>query len=166
MNQTASSLSSSPAHAQALAIEGMSCASCVGRVEKALLKVDGVTGASVNLATEMAKVISDTVIPLATLQAAVEKAGYTVAQRDIDLNVAGMTCASCVGRVEKALLKVPGVLAASVNLATESARIKVTGGVAAGTLIAAIDKAGYAATLPAASQAGAPVAAPNRDGMK
>ncbi|WP_338679406.1 heavy metal translocating P-type ATPase [Janthinobacterium sp. TB1-E2] len=169
MNQSALAPATSPpaaAHAQALAIEGMSCASCVGRVEKALAAVPGVTQASVNLATEVAKISSDTPIPLATLQAAVEKAGYTVAQREIDLNIAGMTCASCVGRVEKALLKVPGVLAASVNLATESARIKVTGGLEAGALIAAIDKAGYAATVPAASQASAPAAAPNRDGMK
>ena len=169
MNQSALAPAASPpaaAHAQALAIEGMSCASCVGRVEKALAAVPGVTQASVNLATEVAKISSDTPIPLATLQAAVEKAGYSVAQREIDLNVAGMTCASCVGRVEKALLKVPGVLAASVNLATESARIKVTGGLEAGALIAAIDKAGYAATVPAASQASAPVATPNRDGMK
>ncbi|MBW3507958.1 heavy metal translocating P-type ATPase [Janthinobacterium sp. NKUCC06_STL] len=175
MNQsTLAPANSSPpppaaAHAQALAIEGMTCGSCVGRVEKALAAVPGVTQASVNLATEVAKIKSDTPIPLATLQAAVEKAGYTVAQREIDLNIAGMTCASCVGRVEKALLKVPGVLAASVNLATESARIKVTGGLEAGTLIAAIDKAGYAATVPAASAASAasaPAAAPNRDGMK
>ncbi|MEF2269025.1 heavy metal translocating P-type ATPase [Janthinobacterium sp. LS2A] len=169
MNQSALAPATSPpaaAHAQALAIEGMSCASCVGRVEKALAAVPGVTQASVNLATEVAKISSDTPIPLATLQAAVEKAGYTVAQREIDLNIAGMTCASCVGRVEKALLKVPGVLGASVNLATESARIKVTGGLEAGTLIAAIDKAGYAARVPAASQASAPAAAPNRDGMK
>ncbi|EZP40041.1 heavy metal translocating P-type ATPase [Janthinobacterium lividum] len=169
MNQSALAPATSPpaaAHAQALAIEGMSCASCVGRVEKALAAVPGVTQASVNLATEVAKISSDTPIPLATLQAAVEKAGYTVAQREIDLNIAGMTCASCVGRVEKALLKVPGVLGASVNLATESARIKVTGGLEAGTLIAAIDKAGYAASVPAASQASAPAAAPNRDGMK
>jgi Cu+-exporting ATPase len=169
MNQSALAPAASPpaaAHAQALAIEGMSCASCVGRVEKALAAVPGVTQASVNLATEVAKISSDTSIPLATLQAAVEKAGYTVAQREIDLNIAGMTCASCVGRVEKALLKVPGVLAASVNLATESARVKVTGGADAATLIAAIDKAGYEATVPAASQASAPAVAPNRDGMK
>jgi Cu+-exporting ATPase len=171
MNQSALAPAAFPpatahAHAQALAIEGMSCASCVGRVEKALAAVPGVTQASVNLATEVAKISSDTPIPLATLQAAVEKAGYTVAQREIDLNIAGMTCASCVGRVEKALLKVPGVLAASVNLATESARVKVTGGADAAALIAAIDKAGYEATVPAASQASAPTAAPNRDGMK
>ena len=168
MHQTALApdTSSSATHAQALAIEGMTCASCVGRVEKALAAVPGVTGASVNLATETARVTSSTPLSLATLQAAVEKAGYTVVQREIDLNISGMTCASCVGRVEKALLKVPGVVAASVNLATESARIKVTGDADAGSLIAAIDKAGYAARVPAASQASAPLAAPNRDGLK
>ena len=169
MNQSALAPATSPpaaAHAQALAIEGMSCASCVGRVEKALAAVPGVSQASVNLATEMAKVTSSTPIPLATLQAAVEKAGYSVAQREIDLNIAGMTCASCVGRVEKALLKVPGVLAASVNLATESARVKVTGEADAAGLVAAIGKAGYEARVPAASQASAPAVAPNRDGMK
>ncbi len=151
---------------QSFTVEGMTCASCVARVEKALAAVPGVTSASINLATDTARVASSQNVALATLQAAVDKAGYALASTDIDLLVAGMTCASCVGRVEKALLKVPGVLAASVNLATESARIKVTGGVAAGTLIAAIDKAGYAATLPAASRAGAPAAVPNRDGMK
>lgn len=153
-------------YVQSFTVEGMTCASCVARVEKALAAVPGVTSASINLATDTARVASSQNVPLATLQAAVDKAGYALASTDIDLLVAGMTCASCVGRVEKALLKVPGVLAASVNLATESARIKVTGGVTAGTLIAAIDKAGYAATLPAARQAGAPVVAPNRDGMK
>ncbi|WP_219133807.1 heavy metal translocating P-type ATPase [Janthinobacterium sp. UMAB-60] len=151
---------------QSFTVEGMTCASCVARVEKALAAVPGVTSASINLATDTARVASSQNVPLATLQAAVDKAGYAVAQREIDLNIAGMTCASCVGRVEKALLKVPGVLAASVNLATESARVKVTGDANAGVLIAAIDKAGYAATVPAASQASAPAAVPNRDGMK
>ncbi|PJC95913.1 copper-translocating P-type ATPase [Janthinobacterium sp. BJB1] len=151
---------------QSFTVDGMTCASCAARVEKALAAVPGVTSASINLATDTARVASSQNVPLATLQAAVDKAGYAVAQREIDLNIAGMTCASCVGRVEKALLKVPGVLAASVNLATESARIKVTGGADAATLIAAIDKAGYAATVPAASQASAPAVAPNRDGMK
>lgn len=153
-------------YVKSFTVEGMTCASCVARVEKALAAVPGVTSASINLATDTARVASSQNVPLATLQAAVDKAGYALASTDIDLLVAGMTCASCVGRVEKALLKVPGVLAASVNLATESARIKVTGGVTAGTLIVAINQAGYAATVPAASQAGAPLAAPNRDGLK
>ncbi|WP_332859429.1 heavy metal translocating P-type ATPase [Janthinobacterium svalbardensis] len=151
---------------QSFTIEGMTCASCVARVEKALAAVPGVTSASINLATDTARVASSQNVPLVTLQAAVDKAGYAVAQREIDLNIAGMTCASCVGRVEKALLKVPGVLAASVNLATESARVKVTGDADAGVLIAAIDQAGYEAKVPAASRASAPAAAPNRDGLK
>ena len=151
---------------QSFTVDGMTCASCAARVEKALAAVPGVTSASINLATDMARVASSQNVPLATLQAAVDKAGYAVAQREIDLNIAGMTCASCVGRVEKALLKVPGVLAASVNLATESARVKVTGDADAGVLIAAIDQAGYEAKVPAASRASAPAAAPNRDGRK
>ena len=151
---------------QSFTVEGMTCASCAARVEKALSAVPGVTSASINLATDTARVASSQNVALATLQAAVDKAGYALASTDIDLLVAGMTCASCVGRVEKALLKVPGVLAASVNLATESARIAVTGDADAGVLIAAIDKAGYAATLPAASRVSAPAAVPNRDGMK
>ena len=107
---------------QSFTVEGMTCASCAARVEKALAAVPGVTSASINLATDTARVASSQNVALATLQAAVDKAGYALASTDIDLLVAGMTCASCVGRVEKALLKVPGVLAASVNLATESAR--------------------------------------------
>src|SRR3954471_11427 len=63
----------------------------------------------------------------------------------IDLQVEGMTCASCVGRVEKALLKVPGVSSASVNLATEKATVHALPGVSAPALTAAIEKAGYAA---------------------
>ena len=64
----------------------------------------------------------------------------------IDLLVEGMTCASCVARVEKALLKVPGVRTASVNLATEKATVHAQPGVFAPTLMAAIERAGYAAT--------------------
>ena len=114
-------------HTLSFGIDGMSCASCAGRVEKALAGVPGVVDASINLATDTARVTSSTPIALASLQAAVEQAGYALVTSEIDLNIEGMTCASCVGRVEKALLKVPGVHAASVNLATESARIKVSG---------------------------------------
>ncbi|WP_308925167.1 heavy metal translocating P-type ATPase [Janthinobacterium sp. J1-1] len=148
---------------QSFTVEGMTCASCVARVEKALAAVPGVTSASINLATDTARVASSQNVPLATLQAAVDKAGYAVASTDIDLSVADMTCASCVGRVEKALLKVPGVLAASVNLATESARVTVSG-VEASTLVAAVTAAGYAASVPLQGEVGAP--APSRDGIK
>ncbi|WP_224965061.1 heavy metal translocating P-type ATPase [Acinetobacter guillouiae] len=124
-----------------LQIKGMSCASCVSRIETALKKVDGVTQASVNLATERAEITSYTPIDREALIKAVEHAGYEVADAATELSIDGMTCASCVSRVEKALKAVPGVKEANVNLATERATITGTANVA--TLIAAIDKAGY-----------------------
>jgi Cu+-exporting ATPase len=134
-------------HTLSVGIEGMTCASCVMRVEKALAKVPGVQEANVNLGTESATVVADPSVDVAALQAAVEKAGYTVAQDEFDLNVEGMTCASCVARVEKALAKVDGVSAASVNLATESARVTVGKGVPVAALIGAVEKAGYHASI-------------------
>jgi len=64
---------------------------------------------------------------------------------EVALQVEGMTCASCVARVEKALLKVPGVSGAAVNLATEKATVQAAAGVPVAALTAAIEKAGYAA---------------------
>ncbi|MES2071954.1 MAG: heavy metal translocating P-type ATPase [Pseudomonadota bacterium] len=130
----------------ALGIAGMSCASCVARVEKALAAVPGVSRANVNLASESAQVLADSQLDLHSLQAAIEKAGYGLLQQDLNFNVEGMSCASCVGRVEKALRKLPGVLDVSVNLATEAARVSVLAGVDVALLIAAMDKAGYQAT--------------------
>ena len=65
-----------------------------------------------------------------------------------DLPISGMTCASCAGRVERALGKVPGVQRVTVNLANERAHVEVLGQMDPGVLIAAVDKAGYTATLP------------------
>lgn len=101
-----------------LPIDGMTCASCVLRVEKALTSLPGVQSVAVNLATEQATVRATAEVAAGALAAAVRKAGYDVPKRRVELQVEGMTCASCVARVEKALLKVPGVSAASVNLAT------------------------------------------------
>ncbi|MEI4493923.1 heavy metal translocating P-type ATPase [Mameliella alba] len=124
-------------------IEGMTCASCVGRVEKALSAVPGVLSASVNLATERAEVrIADSSVQPALIRA-VETTGYTVPGKTIELAVDGMTCASCVGRVERALLAVPGVTGARVNLATEQATVEGTADVTA--LIAAVAETGYTA---------------------
>lgn len=125
-----------------LDIGGMTCASCVGRVEKALLALPGVDAASVNLTTERA-VISGQNLDRETLVKAVEDAGYDVHPDRIELIVSGMTCASCVSRVEKALQAVPGVASASVNLATE--RATVTGTADPAALLKAIDDAGYEA---------------------
>ncbi|KNE23125.1 heavy metal translocating P-type ATPase [Achromobacter spanius] len=138
--------------AVSLPIEGMTCASCVGRVERALKAVPGVNKASVNLATERADITFAGAPDVAAAVQAVQKAGYAVAESTIELSVTGMTCASCVGRVEKALKAVPGVSNASVNLATERASITAAGGVPASALIQAVAKAGYEAkTLSAES---------------
>ncbi len=133
-----------PATRLQLQITGMSCASCAGRVEKALLKLPGVAAAEVNLATERASV--EMAPPdVAALQAAVLKAGYGVVTAETTLQIEGMTCASCVGRVEKALLKLPGVLSVAVNLATERATVQALSTVPAAALRAAVVKAGYSA---------------------
>ncbi|HLV15908.1 MAG TPA: copper ion binding protein, partial [Pseudomonas sp.] len=126
-------------------VSGMTCASCAGRVERALNKLSGVRHAEVNLASEHARVESDG-IALEELIAAIEKAGYQVPCRTLELAIAGMTCASCAGRVERALGKVPGVRSVSVNLAGERAHVQLIGEVGDAELIAAVEKAGYRAT--------------------
>ena len=128
-----------------LPITGMTCASCVRRVEKAIAAAPGVNGATVNLATERADVHLDTAESLAAVMAAIRTAGYDVARRSVEIGIGGMTCASCVRRVEMALAKVPGVLSASVNPATERAVISVVDGTDVSRLEAAIRGAGYTA---------------------
>ena len=127
-----------------LPIEGMSCASCSARVERALQRVPGVQQASVNLATERASVTLAAPVSAAELDAAIEKAGYAVPRETAELRIDGMTCATCVGRVEKALRKVPGVLQASVNLATAAAQVSRLAGTApTPALLEAVRRAGY-----------------------
>ncbi len=130
--------------ALSLPIEGMTCASCVARVEKALARVPGVQAASVNLATERAALQLSQPVSTQTLADAVVKAGYAVPRETVTLAVIGMTCASCVARVERALARVPGVVSAEVNLATEQARItRLSGNAATPALLAALHDAGY-----------------------
>jgi len=140
-----------PPHPITVSIKGMTCASCSARVEKVLKQLPGVTDAVVNLATETATVSGDT--DIASVQRAIEKAGFSVPAESCTLDITGMTCASCSARVEKALNKVPGVLDASVNLATEQATVKLAKGISAATLIAAVERAGYGAQLPQAASA-------------
>ncbi|WP_395826188.1 heavy metal translocating P-type ATPase [Collimonas sp.] len=134
-----------------LPIDGMSCASCVSHVEKALRKVAGVRDVSVNLATELATVQADAGTAIGQLASAVEQAGYQIKQQEIILDIADMHCASCVSRVEKALHKVAGVRTVAVNLATEKATLTTAGAVPSESLIAALKAAGYDATVPAAT---------------
>lgn len=125
-------------------VEGMTCASCVARVEKAIRAVPGVTSASVNLATERADVRFDATTKTTDIVKAIENSGYGAAEESIELSIEGMTCASCVARIEKALKAVPGVSNATVNLATERASVRLTKGIATiASLEEAVRAAGY-----------------------
>ncbi|WEX89753.1 heavy metal translocating P-type ATPase [Sinorhizobium garamanticum] len=127
-----------------IAVEGMTCASCVARVEKAIRAVPGVMSASVNLATERADIRFDAAVSPADIVKAIENTGYGASDELVELAIDGMTCASCVARIEKALKTVPGTVEASVNLATENATIRVVKGLAsADMLVEAVRGAGY-----------------------
>ncbi|MBP6764862.1 MAG: heavy metal translocating P-type ATPase, partial [Rubrivivax sp.] len=145
-------------------VDGMSCASCVARVEKAATAVPGVAQATVNLATETLAFTPGPGFEPEALQQALSRAGYALPTQTVQLPISDMTCASCVARVEKALRKVPGVLAVSVNLATETASVTLAGRTAGATvsqaaanasanaapLVAAVRKAGYGVAAPLA----------------
>ena len=127
-------------------VEGMTCASCVQRVERAIGKVDGVESVDVNLATNKATVRSKNGMPAKTIIDVVTGGGYDVPLTTGVIDVGGMTCANCVNRVRKALAKVEGVVAADVNLATEQATVEyVPGAVETDELLAAVTSAGYEA---------------------
>lgn len=128
---------------QQVQISGMTCASCVARVEKALKKIEGVVEANVNLSTEQAFLKSEQPIPATQLVNAINKTGFEAVIQQFDLNIEGMTCASCVARVEKALKKVDQVLDAQVNLATEKAHVTAIHPLAVSQLIKAVQKAGF-----------------------
>ncbi|WP_297861159.1 heavy metal translocating P-type ATPase [Meiothermus sp.] len=108
-----------------IGVQGMTCAACVNRVERGLKKLEGVEAASVNLAAESATVAYDptTTTPQALIEK-IQEVGYTPVVAEVELGITGMTCAACVGRVERALKKLDGVLEASVNLATERATVR------------------------------------------
>ena len=129
-----------------LRVGGMTCASCVAHVEKAISAVPGVVAAHVNLATERADVRFAGTPDAVAVAKAITGAGYEIGEETTELAVGGMTCASCVSHVEKALAAVPGVVAATVNLATERASVRHLGGAASfADLAAAVRAAGYEA---------------------
>ena len=168
-------------------IEGMTCASCVRRVERSLEKLPGVELATVNLATERATVrIDPALVQTTQLEDAVKKAGYQatlvethrpaapmqnghhgspngIAANDgkIDLPIEGMTCASCVSRVERSLKRLDGVEQANVNLATERASIVFDSErLSISDLEQAVERAGYhVGAMPASVPTTAPIAA-------
>ncbi len=129
-----------------LSVSGMSCASCTGRVEKALSNIAGVEDASVNLATETATV-SLNGASLSEVTDALAAAGYPARTESGQFSIKGMSCASCTGRVERGLLSAPGVIQASVNLALETASVTWLAGVQSSQSVAQlISDTGYDAT--------------------
>ena len=131
-----------------LNIEGMTCASCVGRVEKAMSALEGVSDVSVNLASEQARLTVDSSDRFQAAADALETLGYPARRARITLNIASMSCASCVGRVDKALADVPGVLSVTVNLAAETAVVEyLEGATVIADLMAATAAIGYPAEV-------------------
>ncbi len=128
-----------------LPVRGMTCASCVAHVEKALKSVEGVGGVNVNLATEKASLDFRTdAVKMGDLVRAVQETGYDVPVETVTLKIEGMTCASCVNHVEQALNRVPGVVEAAVNLATERATVTyLPESTGLGDLRAAVRETGY-----------------------
>ena len=136
-------LSNTQLYQTTVQIEGMTCASCVARVEKALKKIEGVVSAHVNLSTEKASISADHVIPCAEIIQKIERAGFKVPQQKFELDIEGMSCASCTARIEKALKKIPEVLEANVNLSTEKAYVTAVSSLQQQVLVKAIQKAGF-----------------------
>ncbi len=131
-----------------IGIEGMSCASCLGRVEKALAGLEGVSGVAVNLAAETGRFVVEDPARLADVAQTLDALGYPARRKRVTLSIGSMSCGSCVGRVETALSRVPGVLSVTVNLAAETAVVDMLDGVAtASEVIAASGAAGYPAEL-------------------
>ncbi|RJQ36620.1 MAG: copper-translocating P-type ATPase [Dehalococcoidia bacterium] len=130
-----------------LSIGGMTCAACVGHVEKALKDTRGVKGTVVNLATGKASVEYDPAeTSLSTIKKAVDEIGYEVILNTANLQVTGMTCASCVDHVQKAVSELPGVYRVVANLASSSARVEYEPQITSiGEIIKTIREVGYEA---------------------
>lgn len=132
-------------------VTGMTCASCSAAVSRTLKKLDGVTSADVNLTTEKVTLHLEKDLSFDVLKAAVEKAGYDLVQpmtqRNVTLDIEGMTCASCSAAIERTLKKQVGVTSISVNLATNKASLSYDPAlIKMNQIKAAVDKAGYKAT--------------------
>jgi Cu+-exporting ATPase len=133
-----------------LPVEGMNCAACVARVEKALAALPGVTKATVNLATDRAQVsYNPHRTSTVALVAAIEDAGYGIARTTATFPLLGMDCANCAIRVGRVVQRVPGVTEAAVNLATEKLTVTyLPGTVTPGEIAKAVEGAGYKLVLP------------------
>lgn len=132
-----------------LKIEGMTCAACAKAVERASKKLQGVTDANVNFATEKLNVdFDENKISIEDIQAAIEKAGYKAKTESSTktLKIQGMTCAACAKTVERVTKKLDGVIESNVNFATENLNISYDSSkVRVSDIRKVIEKAGYKA---------------------
>ncbi len=128
-----------------LPIGGMTCASCVARVERGISRLEGVAEATVNLASEKATVhYNPAKVGLKDLVRTVEELGYEPRLEKVSLPIQGMSCAACLRRVQQALSNVQGVLEAEVNFATERATVRfLSGQTSLSELARAVEQAGY-----------------------
>jgi Cu+-exporting ATPase len=125
-------------------ITGMTCTTCAATIKKGLSQTPGVEQADVSFASEKASVEYDpTKVDLAKIKNTVSQLGYGVATKKSIFPVGGMTCASCVARVEEALSSVPGVISASVNLASEKATVEYLERTGLADMRRAVKDAGY-----------------------
>lgn len=107
-----------------ISITGMTCAACANRIEKGLQKMDGVSEATVNFATEKATITYNAEgTNLSSFEEKIRSLGYDVTKEEVELNIIGMTCAACSTRIEKGLNRIEGVENATINLALETGRI-------------------------------------------
>lgn len=112
-----------------LPVDGMTCAACAARIEKNVSKLPGVKEINVNLASERARVVLDGETTWKDVVEKIEKTGYAVPIREVDLSITGMTCAACAARIEKVVGRVDAVKSVNVNLASEKAHVAYVPGV-------------------------------------
>jgi Cu+-exporting ATPase len=126
-------------------ITGMSCASCVAKIEKGLSKMSGIEDAKVNFATEKATITFDpSRVHMGDFVSTINDLGYEAGMEKITFPIHGMSCASCVKKVENALSGLGGVVRASVNFATERATVQyIPGAVSMEDFRKAVKEAGY-----------------------
>lgn len=129
-------------------VEGMTCAACAARIEKTVSRLPGIQDINVNLASERASFVLDEGTSWRDVVERIEKTGYSVPTREVELDIQGMTCASCSARIEKVVGRLDAVETVNVNLASEKAHIRyVPGIIEESDLIGAVEKAGYGARL-------------------
>jgi Cu+-exporting ATPase len=138
---------------ESLKIAGMSCVACAARIEKGLIKLEGVGSANVNFAMERATVeFDDKLTNMNQFEGVVKKLGYSVIKGDetseskAELKIIGMSCAACASKIEKKLSKLGGVSKANVNLTTEKARVEFDSSeIKVSEMIKVIELLGYGA---------------------